>query len=846
MEEKNNPSSDNIENENPYLSSNVKDILKRRREDKNKKSKKMNLISLTNDPGINNPEIDNENEEEKMIDKTENNINNNMSYIELEKKAKKEYNSKNIYNRHNKLDINYISTSKKSLDTKKNKNSACAICCKESFFLIINIISFVFFVLSFTKKKENDKIYYYFIYPINKISLIFLILNSVITSLILILIKINQISIFHLVYTTIFYMIMYFKYDLTNNNKSAINHFNQSNCHFFIFFIIMIHVLCLIFIIYNIAYYFYLSGQYNKNEFNLFGILIDYWESERNIKKLEKYININLDKLITSKGYSHEENIINKKKNNRIIWRIIFIGFIIVFVHILLTFKKSDVFNCDYFNEGLIIHEEKINNINDDKYCKFTKPIGYCYMKALTGYFDKFSVLDNCLLNNNYEKQIFINDLNNKYKNSKISYNANKFGYPLTNNIDYYFNEFTNENAIPQFEDKINKEIFDINSNTNQNPEVILDYSDNKNPKLNINLNYNKELANERKEKESQNSLFKNVFVLYLSGVSQFYFKNALPRLSSLIKDFSKNSPDNNNKELSVNSYQFSRYHSFTNDSFSNYYLMFYDSQIKSMQNIKSDLIIDGNMYINDHLKYFQNNGYITGQAVDTCNNYEHQFKNKNKIFWDHENIAISCDPNYINNLKNNNYCLYGNPFYSYHIIYAEQFWEKYKDSKKYFRLSFNSADEKTGSLLSYLDQSLYDLFIKLNFNGLLDNTAIFFVSEYGGNQENILYNFGIHSEKEINMKFGSFFLLLNKNNNLNEEEKKMVYNNQNKLMTPFDIYASLVHIPLGTGLNQISLFLDENNKGESVFQNIEGSDRNYNFYKDYWIDSKYCACLEE
>ena len=843
MEENNNQSPENAENENPYLSSNVKDILKRRREDKNKKSKKMNLISLTNDPEINNPENDNENEEEKMIDKSENIIN-NKNNIELEKKAKKEY--KSIYSTHNKLDINYNTNQNKSLETKKNKSSACGVCCKETFFLIINIISFFFFVLSFIKKSDDDIIYYYFIYPINKISLIFLIINSVITSLILILVKVNQILMFHLVYTSIFYMFMYFKYDIINNNKSAINHFNQANCHFFVFFIIMIHALCVFFILYNIAYYFYLSGQYNKNEFNLFGILIDYWESERNIKKLEKYININLDKLITSKGYSHEENIINKKKNNRIIWRIIAIGFIIVLVHILLTFKKSDIFNCDYFNEGLILHDEKINNINDDKYCKFTKPIGFCYMKALTGYFDKYSTLDNCTLCNNYEKQIFINDLKNNYQNSKISDNTKKFGYPLTNNENYYFNEFKNENNVSQFEDKINKEIFDINFNLNASPEAILDYSDSKIPQLKINVQYNKELAYERKRKQSDKSLFKNVFVLYLSGVSQFYFKNALPRLSSLIKDFSKNSKDTNEKELSSNSYQFTRYHSFTNDSFSNYYLMFYDSQINSIQNIKSDLIIDGNMDINDHLKYFQSNGYITGQTIDTCDNYDHQFKNKNKIFWDHENIAISCDPNYINNIKNNNYCIYGNPFYSYHINYAEQFWRKYKDNKKYFRLSFNSADEKTGSLLTYLDQSLYDLFIRLNFNGLLDNTAIFFISEYGGKQDNILYNFGIHSEKEINMKFGSFFLLLNKNNNLNEEENKMVYNNQNKLMTPFDIYASLVHIPLGTELNQVSLFLDENSKGESVFKNIEGNDRNYNYYKDYWIDSKYCACLKE
>ena len=590
MEENNNQSQENAENENPYLSSNVKDILKRRREDKNKKSKKMNLISLTNDPEINNPENDNENEEEKMIDKSENIIN-NKNNIELEKKAKKEY--KSIYSTHNKLDINYNTNQNKSLETKKNKSSACGVCCKETFFLIINIISFFFFVLSFIKKTDDDIIYYYFIYPINKISLIFLIINSVITSLILILVKVNQILMFHLVYTSIFYMFMYFKYDIINNNKSAINHFNQANCHFFVFFIIMIHALCVFFILYNIAYYFYLSGQYNKNEFNLFGILIDYWESERNIKKLEKYININLDKLITSKGYSHEENIINKKKNNRIIWRIIAIGFIIVLVHILLTFKKSDIFNCDYFNEGLILHDEKINNINDDKYCKFTKPIGFCYMKALTGYFDKYSTLDNCTLCNNYEKQIFINDLKNNYQNSKISDNTKKFGYPLTNNENYYFNEFKNENNVSQFEDKINKEIFDINFNLNASPEAILDYSDSKIPQLKINVQYNKELAYERKRKQSDKSLFKNVFVLYLSGVSQFYFKNALPRLSSLIKDFSKNSKDTNEKELSSNSYQFTRYHSFTNDSFSNYYLMFYDSQINSIQNIKSDLIID-------------------------------------------------------------------------------------------------------------------------------------------------------------------------------------------------------------------------------------------------------------
>ena len=716
---------------------------------------------------------------------------------------------------------------------------------QRNFFLVINIISLFLFFLSFILNSDNANIYYYFLYPINKISLILLVINALITSLIILLVKIKQLSLFHIIYTIIFYMGIYFKFNSGKNNISSINYFNTSNSNYFIFFIIMIHTLGIMFILYNIAYYFYISGQYSKNETNLYGLLIDYWESERNIKKLEKYININLDKLITSKGYSHEENIINKKKNNIIILRIISIGFIILLIHALLMFKKSEVFNCDYFQGPLINHFNNSNNIDDDKFCKFSIPTGYCYMKALTGFFDKNSNLNNNCTNKNLNKKKFVKELTSKYENSKISENTNIFGYPFTNNLDFYYNDLYNDEKVvtPRFQYRVNKEIFDASLVSTNKPEAVLDYSDNKNPKLKINLQYNQKLANERKEKESKESLFKNVFVVYLSGVSQFYFKNVLPKLSSFIKRFSNNNLDNNNK-MTFNSYQFSRYHSFNNDSFSNYFLMFYDSSINSIKNIKSDLNYNENININSHLKYFQENGYITGQSSDSCKDFDHQFKNQ-KNFWDHENLAISCDVNYLISIKKNNYCLYGNPFYSYHINYALQFWEKYKDNKKFFRLNFNKVNEKYGFLLSYLDEPLNDLFVKLSFNGLLDNTAIFFVSEFGGGPEQILYNFGIHNEKEINLKFGSFILLLNKNSNLIEEEKKYVYNNQNKIITPFDIYASLVNIPLGNQINKMELFLDEKGKGESVFKNIDGNERNSEYYKDYWIDEKFCACIK-
>ena len=64
--------------------------------------------------------------------------------------------------------------------------------------------------------------------------------------------------------------------------------------------------------------------------------------------------------------------------------------------------------------------------------------------------------------------------------------------------------------------------------------------------------------------------------------------------------------------------------------------------------------------------------------------------------------------------------------------------------------------------------------------------------------------------------------------------------------MTPFDVYASLAHIPIGNKLNEMKLFLDENNKGEPVFRSIEGNSRNCQFYKDVWIDEHFCSCLKD
>ena len=69
-------------------------------------------------------------------------------------------------------------------------------------------------------------------------------------------------------------------------------------------------------------------------------------------------------------------------------------------------------------------------------------------------------------------------------------------------------------------------------------------------------------------------------------------------------------------------------------------------------------------------------------------------------------------------------------------IEYARQFWENYIDNKKYFRMAFNYGHEKTGTVISKLDEPLYNFFFEFYDKVYWDNTDLFIVIDHG-NQNN-------------------------------------------------------------------------------------------------------------
>ena len=185
--------------------------------------------------------------------------------------------------------------------------------------------------------------------------------------------------------------------------------------------------------------------------------------------------------------------------------------------------------------------------------------------------------------------------------------------------------------------------------------------------------------------------------------------------------------------------------------------------------------------------------------------------------------------------------CLYGHTVNYYMINYAKQFWEKYSNNKKYFRMAFNYGHEKTGAVNSYLDEPLYDFFFELFDKGYFDNTALFIVSN-NGNHNNGIYDIINYSEFELEKKMGTFFLILCKNIKRYEEH---LFKNQQIMVTPYDIHDTMIHVIYGETITKERerYGYSVKNKGESMFKNFNGKDRNCEKYRDDWRDKRFCRC---
>jgi phosphoglycerol transferase MdoB-like AlkP superfamily enzyme len=168
-------------------------------------------------------------------------------------------------------------------------------------------------------------------------------------------------------------------------------------------------------------------------------------------------------------------------------------------------------------------------------------------------------------------------------------------------------------------------------------------------------------------------------------------------------------------------------------------------------------------------------------------------------------------------------------------LEYGEKFWNAYEKSRKFLFLAFLHGHEPTYSVVKYIDKPIVEFLNRLEKNDKLKDTCIFFVGDHGLHISPI-YALLAPENYSYQIVLPALFIVFNYNKNLKINE---IYDNQQKLVTPYDIYETMFHIIFGNNYKK-----QKRNKlqRKSLFKYINETERNCSLYSE--IKIKYCKCI--
>ena len=510
-----------------------------------------------------------------------------------------------------------------------------------------------------------------------------------------------------------------------------------------------------------------------------------------------------------------------KEKNKKIIIFSHIIKFIssLVLCNILFNIYTT---NCNDWPKGL--NNTSLDN-NSKKYgCQIILP-KRCPHQLFKNFLDITKIIGKeC-------KKFHINAKQKILKLSKSPYinaTVNHIGYPLTNKDLFCSRDFRHKNLMKEcflknLVDLENKEVL-RQFFKNKIPEVEVDFSNNKYGEMNINLNYNKTLSEERILYEINSKPYSNnIIILYIDSVSRV---NSLRQLKKTLNFFEKfmlyngASLDKSPSEK-FHSFQFFKYHSFQHATPFNYPILFYGR----LGNRKIVLIT----------KYLKENGYITCYAGDLCAKDCGRTKHNLTIEEVYDHQFVICDPNRENININTIRCLYGKQNIEHLYEYGNQFWRKYKDNRKFLAIVSNDGHEGTLEMLKYVDNIIFNFMNNLFNDNLLKNTSIILMSDHGDGMPSIYYPYDFYRiEKHLPM----LYMIINDRKNISyEEQYKNIYENQQTFITSYDIYNTIANLIFGDKYNNIKNKTKNHDTpkspyGKSLFEKINQKIRNPELYQ--------------
>ena len=521
--------------------------------------------------------------------------------------------------------------------------------------------------------------------------------------------------------------------------------------------------------------------------------------------------------------------LVKKKNINHILlYLFIFITFIIAIYKVLFIHYM----NCNDWAIGL--NNTFIEN-NRNKYaCDITFP-KFCTFKLGTFFFDmtKWKSI-NCYENKENTKKRIINLSQTTYIND----NTTRIGFPLLNkdkdiftamkDYDNKIYKYVRNNLIDMDKQELIEKVYNHNI-----PEIIIDYNNNSYGELIININFNETLSKERKLLEKNTKPYSdNIMVIYIDSVSRANSVRSLRKSLKFIEQFMAYKGKYHSKYPSENyhSFQFFKYHSFTSYTRHNYLQIFYGNAYGSVD--EKHLV-----RITKHLK---DNGYITSFVNDMClrepTNTGHNMTYEEIA--DHE--MLICDPNMKSVHSHTKRCLYNKISTEYAYEYGYQFWNKYKNNRKFISIITNDGHEGTLEVLKYIDNVLFNFLNKLFNHNLFKNSVIFLLSDHGTAAPSPYY---INNFFQIERHLPMLYIICSDRKNITYyEQYDNINKNQQILITGYDIYNTFGFLILGDKYKLIhNKTKDENTPkskfGLSLFNKINPKERSPKHYQNMNIN---------
>ena len=470
---------------------------------------------------------------------------------------------------------------------------------------------------------------------------------------------------------------------------------------------------------------------------------------------------------------------------------------IICFLFFIYNYKFPNFACGDEWVKGL--NDTSIENDEIRYGCQIKIPKN-CQYKLFSRFLDFTKIFH---INCSHKKISSRTDIIRHSKSPYINEKTKRFGFPYTN---YGFAGCTDGIDTKIIKGYVQRNIFDIENNFKNfsDPEIIIDFSRDRTGELLIDLKYNDTLSKERKFLEGKSSPYSNnIIIIYMDSVSRAHSIRQLNKTLNFFDNFISYKGGFNQKYPGekFHSFQFFKYHSFQERTSGNFPRLYYGNRREAKNIVRIN-------------KYFKENGYITSYCCDLCqkDNARTLHNVTTSELYDHQ--MLLCDPNVVTYHKPIIKCLYGKIDISYLFEYTEQFWRKYKNNRKFSTIVFNSSHEASAEVLKYLDEIIFSFLNSLYNDNLFKDSSIFLLSDHGIGIQSIYY---IMEFFKYEFLLPMLYIIINDRKNISYNEQYFnIQQNQQTLITAYDIYNTINHLLYGDKYTNIMNLTDDNGTPKS------------------------------